>query len=66
MLEPVNESYVIGASDPPLIEQTIGQALSEAADQYGESEAIVRWWRVVPDGQGGYRAEGLREVVVTL
>lgn len=32
----------------------------------GETEAIVRWWRVVPDSQGGYRAEGLREVVVTL
>ncbi len=41
MLEPVVESYVIGASDPPLIEQTIGQALSEAAHKYGESEAIV-------------------------
>ncbi len=41
MLESGNESYVIGASAPPLIEQTIGQALSEAADQHGESEAIV-------------------------
>lgn len=32
----------------------------------GETEAIVRWWRVVPDGAGGYRAEGLREVIITL
>lgn len=32
----------------------------------GETEAIVRWWRVVPDGRGGYRAEGLREVIVIL
>lgn len=31
-----------------------------------ETTAIVRWWRVVPDGEGGYRAVGLREVTIAL
>ena len=35
------ESHVIGASEPPLIEQTIGRALTEAARRYGDREAIV-------------------------
>ena len=48
-----------------------GATVQVARDQIdgmwdGEGEAIVRWWRVVPDGQGGYRADGLREVIVTL
>jgi fatty-acyl-CoA synthase len=34
-------SHVIGATEPPLIEQTIGQALSAAAEKYGDHEAIV-------------------------
>jgi hypothetical protein len=32
----------------------------------GATEAIVRWWRVVPDGAGGHRADDLHEVVVPL
>jgi fatty-acyl-CoA synthase len=35
------ESHVIGAKVPPLIEQTIGRALSGAAESYGDREAIV-------------------------
>ena len=35
------DSHVVGASEPPLIEQTIGQALSEAAARYGDHEAVV-------------------------
>ena len=34
-------SHVRGASAPPLVEQTIGQALSEAARKYGDREAVV-------------------------
>jgi fatty-acyl-CoA synthase len=34
-------SHVIGATEPPLIEQTIGQALTAAAEKYGDHEAIV-------------------------
>lgn len=32
----------------------------------GATEAIVYWWHVVPDGAGGYRADEIRSVVVTL
>ena len=32
---------MIGATEPPLIEQTIGQALTAAAEIYGDHEAIV-------------------------
>jgi fatty-acyl-CoA synthase len=35
------DSHVTGVTEPPLIEQTIGQALAEAAGKYGEHEAIV-------------------------
>ena len=35
------ESHVVGASEPGLIEQTIGRALSAAADRYGSHEAVV-------------------------
>ena len=45
-------SWVKGADAPPLLEITIGQALDEAAERWGESDAIVsvaqsvRWsWR---------------------
>ena len=31
----------------------------------GATEAIVRWWHVIPDG-GGFRVEKLHEVVVAL
>ncbi len=34
-------SHVIGAETPPLLEATIGQALSAAADQHGAHEALV-------------------------
>jgi hypothetical protein len=32
----------------------------------GMREAIVRWWRVLPDGAGGSRAGDVFEVVVAL
>lgn len=32
----------------------------------GEREAIVRWWRVVADGSGGYRAGALREITIAI
>jgi fatty-acyl-CoA synthase len=35
------ESHVVGASKPPLVEQTIGRALTDAAARYGERDAIV-------------------------
>ena len=35
------DSHVVGAKEPPLIEQTIGQALTEAAARYGDGEAVV-------------------------
>ena len=35
------QSHVIGAKEPPLIEQTIGQALSDAAARHGDREAVV-------------------------
>jgi fatty-acyl-CoA synthase len=35
------DSHVVGANEPPLVEQTIGQALTEAAGNYGDREAIV-------------------------
>ena len=35
------DSHVRGSETPPLIEQTIGQALTEAATRYGDHEAIV-------------------------
>jgi len=35
------ESHVVGASKPALIERTIGQALSVAAEDYGDHEAVV-------------------------
>ena len=35
------DSHVVGANEPPLVEQTIGQALTEAAGKYGDREAIV-------------------------
>ena len=35
------DSHVVGANEPPLVEQTIGQALTEAAGNYGVREAIV-------------------------
>ena len=34
-------SHVTGADQPPLIEKTIGQVLSEAAERYGAHEALV-------------------------
>ena len=35
------KSYVSGTTEPPLLEQTIGQALSEAAQKYPERTALV-------------------------
>jgi fatty-acyl-CoA synthase len=35
------DSHVVGASEPPLIEKTIGQALTEAAAKHGDREAVV-------------------------
>ena len=35
------QSYVTGAKEPPLIERTIGRALTKAAEEYGDHEAIV-------------------------
>ena len=35
------DSHVIGADNPPLLEQTIGQALSRAAVDYADHEALV-------------------------
>ncbi len=32
----------------------------------GANEAIVYWWRVVPDGDGGYRVDQVREIIVRL
>lgn len=32
----------------------------------GEESVIVRWWRVVADGDGGYRAVDLREATIAL
>ena len=34
-------SFVHGVSEQPLIYQTIGEALSLAADQWGDNEALV-------------------------
>jgi fatty-acyl-CoA synthase len=41
MPESITNSHVIGARTPPLIEQTIGQALSAAAERYASHEAVV-------------------------
>ena len=30
------------------------------------TEAVVYWWHSVPDGHGGYRADGIQGVVVPL
>jgi fatty-acyl-CoA synthase len=45
-------SWTKGATEPPLLEMTIGQALDEAAERWGDAEALissaqsVRWsWR---------------------
>jgi fatty-acyl-CoA synthase len=35
------DSHVVGAKEPPLVEQTIGQALTVAAGKYCDREAIV-------------------------
>jgi hypothetical protein len=32
----------------------------------GSTRAVVRWWHVVPDGAGGYRADVVHETFVTL
>jgi len=47
-----NLSWTKGASEPPLLETTIGQALDEAAERWGDADALVscaqsvRWsWR---------------------
>lgn len=32
----------------------------------GAREAVVRWWRVIPDGAGGYRAGEVFEIPVSL
>ncbi len=37
----ISNSHVIGTSEPPLLKETIGQALSAAAAQYGTREAVV-------------------------
>ena len=41
MTTSIRDSHVRGSETPPLIEQTIGQALAEAATRYGDHEAIV-------------------------
>ncbi|HEX2094095.1 MAG TPA: hypothetical protein VHG28_16955 [Longimicrobiaceae bacterium] len=40
----------------------------EEIDGYvtGAPEALVRWWHVVPDGAGGYRAREVHEIIVPL
>ena len=35
------DSHVVGATQPALIEQTLGQALTVAAETYGDREAVV-------------------------
>jgi len=37
----ITNSHVVGANQPPLVERTIGQTLSAAADRYGNHEALV-------------------------
>jgi hypothetical protein len=32
----------------------------------GATEAIVRWWTVVPDGAGGVRAGAVHEIIIPL
>ena len=34
-------SYVIGAREPPLLERTIGVALAEAAEEWGDRTALI-------------------------
>ncbi len=34
-------SYVRGATTPPLLDQTIGQALNTAAERFGACDALV-------------------------
>jgi fatty-acyl-CoA synthase len=34
-------SHVTGAREPPLIEKTIGAALAEAAEKWGDHSAII-------------------------
>ena len=41
------DSHVVGAKEPPLIEQTIGQALTEAAGKFESLEAVVSVHQVV-------------------
>jgi hypothetical protein len=36
------------------------------AYEEGMAEAAVLFWRVIPDPQGGYRIEDIKEVVVPL
>jgi fatty-acyl-CoA synthase len=35
------DSHVVGANEPPLIEKTIGRALTDAAATFGDHEAVV-------------------------
>ncbi len=37
----VERSYAIGASEPPLLEETIGQNLARTVEAYGDREALV-------------------------
>ncbi|MHB1223471.1 MAG: hypothetical protein ACYC2G_05410 [Gemmatimonadaceae bacterium] len=32
----------------------------------GSARAVVRWWHVIPDGAGGFRADVVHETFVTL
>jgi fatty-acyl-CoA synthase len=58
-------SHVIGATTPPLLTQTIGQALEDAARRFGEVEAVVsvhesiRWTYEELNAKAGAFAAGL-------
>jgi fatty-acyl-CoA synthase len=61
-------SWTKGASEPPLLETTIGQALDEAAERWGDSDAVVscaqsvRWsWRELAS-----RADSMAAGLLTL
>src|SRR5688572_6873055 len=64
-------SHAAGATEPPLLEITIGEALDRAADRWGDAEALVsvaqgvRWsWRELArraeDMAAGFLALGLQ------
>jgi fatty-acyl-CoA synthase len=62
------DSHVVGVKEPPLIEQTIGQALTEAAGKFESLEAVVSVHQVVrlTYGELNDRAEAIGAGLLSL